>query len=374
VSFALFILSHNAISLMFLPVIGLYVLYLYVYESKLSLYFMLNTLYFILLGFGLSAFFWIPAFFEGKYTLRNIVTAGEAMTRFVPFSWFFYSPWNYGGTATLTKSIGYFQWIGLITSIIIILKSKNMRVRILLAASLMIFIFSLFIMTSASEFIWTRIKILQNFQFPWRFLSLTTFIAAVIGGIGIVELPSVLARFLSRYCSSYIIVCSLLIIASTIYMWHPKGYAADGDTSYAGIYAGTTDTGESSPIWSVRFMEHTPANPMEVIDGDAKIEAERRLSTIHEYRVRATKQTRLVENTLYFPGWKIYVDGISAGLQFQDSTYRGLMTFWIDEGDHYVVVKFTDTKRRRVATMISLASVLLIVLSGCVFIVCRKRK
>ena len=91
-SLAALILSHNALSIMFLPVIFGYMIYLIYSSDKKLLY----TLYFILctfFGFALSAFFWLPAFFEAKYTLRDIVMAGM-MTGFEPFSRLIWSVWK----------------------------------------------------------------------------------------------------------------------------------------------------------------------------------------------------------------------------------------------------------------------------------------
>src|SRR3989304_6442375 len=67
-SLAGLILSHNAITLMFLPLIFIYIFYL-IFQCSNKKCFVLSSLYLILLGFGLSAFFWVPAFMEGKYTL-----------------------------------------------------------------------------------------------------------------------------------------------------------------------------------------------------------------------------------------------------------------------------------------------------------------
>jgi len=375
-SFAFFILSHNAISLMFMPVFGLYFLYLFFSEADKSWKYICFCLVSIALGFGLSSFFWIPAFFEGKYTLRDIVTAGEVMTRFVPFNWFLYSPWNYGGTGTLTKSVGFVQWIGICASCIFLLKLKDVSKKIFLATSLILFVFSLFIMTSASEGIWSRLTILQNFQFPWRFLSITVFLAAVIGGISINRVIRFFEQKVHMKRKTYVLFMAFFVLlgVSTYHMWHPSAYSLDSESSYKGIYPGTTDTGESSPIWSVRFMEHTPSNPMEVIDGEALISLKDRTSTVHEYTIAAQKQTRVVENTLYFPGWKIYVDGLSAGIQFQDPQYRGLMTFWVDEGEHDVKVIFTDTKIRYWANRISTVSLGCVIALGIIVLICKRKK
>ncbi|KKR86140.1 MAG: hypothetical protein UU34_C0020G0001, partial [Candidatus Curtissbacteria bacterium GW2011_GWA1_41_11] len=83
------LLSHNAVSLMFAPVIILYILYHR--RSFLP----------IVLGLLISAFFWIPALYEGRYTLRDIVTNEDFAGRFVHFSQFFYTRGN-----ELSKEIG----------------------------------------------------------------------------------------------------------------------------------------------------------------------------------------------------------------------------------------------------------------------------
>lgn len=350
-SLAGLILSHNAIAIMFLPVIALYGIYLYFFEAKKQVLFIVYCLLFIALGFAVSAFFWIPALFEGKYTLRDIVTAGEAMQRFVPWSWFLYSPWNYGGGSELSKSLGLMQWIGIMFSGFIIWKSKDKKLRTILIVSTLLLFMSLYIMTASSKSIWSAITLLQKFQFPWRFLSLSTFLAAVIGGITLSTKKNVL---LIGYC--------LLVIGLTIQMWQPKGYLIKPESYYSGIYPSTTDTGESSPIWSVRFMEHAPVAPLEVIDGLATITQGPRRTTLHEYTVKTQKPTLMIENTLYFPGWKIYVDGIPTEIQFQNQNYRGLMTFQLAAGVHHVRVVFEDTKIREIATMISVVTLTFLVL------------
>jgi uncharacterized membrane protein len=346
---ALLVLSHNAISLMFIPVIGLYGLYLFLDEKKKSL-FVIHFVSFIIFGLSLSAFFWLPALFEGKYTLREIVTAGEALKRFVPWTWFVYSPWNYGGTETLTKALGFPQWIGILGSVVLFIRTKNKKRKVFIAGLLSVLLISLFIMTSASTPLWRASALLQNFQFPWRFLSVSVFMAAVLGGIAF-----------ARANKLFLILYSLFIIVISVGMWFPKGYQAHDESFYSGVYAGTTDTGESSPVWSVRFMEHAPASALEVIDGDAAVTMGKRTTTLHEYTVSAQKPTLMMENTLYFPGWTISVNGKPAVIEWQNPNYRGLMMFRLPQGANQTVrVVFEDTKVRTIADWISIISVVVL--------------
>lgn len=360
VSLTALILSHNAISLMFLPVIGLYGLYLLIFESKKKSVFIAYCFLSIMLGFALSAFFWMPALIEGKFTLRDIVTAGEALTRFVPWTWFVYSPWNYGGTDTLTKALGFGQWIGIIAAIVLVVKTKERKQKVFLAGLLVMVFLSLFIQTAWSAPIWRASALLQDFQFPWRFLSVSVFITAVLGGIAMAWVFQKIAKSKKQIAKILFFVFCFFSIILTVPMWSPKGYQVHDDSFYSGIYPGTTDTGESSPIWSVRFMEHTSANPLEVIDGDATVTVGKRTSAEHEYTLTVRKPTLMMENTLYFPGWMIYVNGQPTGIEWQNQTYRGLMTFRVTPGVVHVQVVFGDTKVRSVANWISTAALLFV--------------
>jgi len=372
-SVGVLILSHNAIAIMFLPIIGLYWMYLFFTQRKKSFGFIFSSVYFFLLGFGIAAFFWMPAFFEGKYTLRDIVTANEYGSRFVPFTWFFYSPWNYGQGNEITKSVGIAQWIGILASLLVLWKMKEKSLRIYIIGAVILFFGSLFVMTSASNGIWQNISLLQKFQFPWRFLTVSVFLSAVLGGVSIasiIERRKVNKRLVGNYIVS--IFC-IIAVASTVFMWKPKAYSQKPESYYSNVYESTTDTGESSPIWSVRFMEHRPTALLEIAEGAVIIRDSSRTTTTRTYTIEARESARLVENTLYFPGWKVYVDGVQAGVQYQDPTYRGLITFRVTEGTHEVNIVFEDTKLRYVADMVTHGTVGLILVTACGVLLWKKR-
>mgnify|MGYP001581818191 CR=1 FL=1 len=355
ISMAGLILSHNAMALMMLPLILIYGLYLCFFETKNRFRFLLLTSYLILLGFLASAFFWMPAFFEGKYTLRDIVTKNDFLTRFVPWQWFFVSPWNYGGGNEFTKEVGLGNWFAILGSLVVFFRAKETKIKWLIGVLLMVFAASLLLMVSASQPIWDRITILQKFQFPWRFLTISVIISSILGAITLTHVPKRLHLL--------IVFCLLSLIAiTTSSMWRAKAYDVRPEVYYSGIYNSTTDTGESSPIWSVRFMEHRSNATYEVIEGEATIVAGLRKTTRHEFMVSAKSDTRIVDNTLYFPGWRVLVDGQSVEVQFQDPQYRGLMTFFVGAGDHRVVVSFGETKLRKVANILSISGLIAIVL------------
>lgn len=353
-AFALMILSHNAISLMFLPFIIFYSAYL-IYLSKNRKSLIINLLSLIIVGFALSAFFWLPALMEGKYTLRNIVTINGYLDRFVDLKSLIYGPWSYGGTGQFTVQLGIFHWFFFIAAPFFsyFLFMKKNKIWILTLGLFIYVLIAVFLMVSGSNFIWQRLIILQNFQFPWRFLSVTTFAIAVLGSLFVSTLPKRVSKYL------IIIFCLLILIFSKDY-FYPKAYQQNPESYYKGIWDSTTDTGESAPIWSVRFMEKRPSTHLEVVDGNASIKELERSSTYHKYQLSVNKDTLFKENTLYFPGWSIKANGKPLRIEFQNMSYRGIMLFNLSKGEYILEAKYQETKLRLISDAISIVSLIIV--------------
>ncbi len=356
-SLAGLILSHNALLLMFLPFIILYAIYL-VFSSKNKKLLTINYLLFTALGFGLSFFFLYPAFSEGKYTLRDIVASTEYMSRFVRIDQLLYGPWSYGISGQFTVQVGIIQWILALGSSFVVrsLFRKERKLFVLYLIALLFFVGSLFLMIKESDFIWKTITTLQKFQFPWRFLSVSVFATAVLGGFFV--------YFIKKENIRKVILIIVVITAFVLSKdsSRSKDYLQKPESFYTGIYDSTTDTGESSPIWSVRFMEKRPKAAAEVIKGEAKIKEVFRQSTHHRYEIDAVFKSRIRENTLFFPGWRVYVDGERyQGVQFQDPENRGLITYYVPKGKHVVDIEFRETRTRIISNYISLASLTILI-------------
>jgi len=352
-SLAGLILSHNAISLMFLPIIIFYSFYLYISSKNKKLVIEIPSVF--ILGFSFSAFFWFPGFLEGKYTLRNIVTKGGYIYHFIDLKSLLYGKWSFGGSGSFSIQLGLANMVLSAISLVSIFHFLKKRKPLFLFLIFLIVysLFSVFIMVYESNFLWKKFLILQNFQFPWRFLSILVFTTSVLGAVSIV--------FLNRKLKYFILFFLIfLILFLNRNYWHAKGYLVREETFFTKVYNGTTDTGESAPVWSVRFMEKAPNKSLEVIEGKAYPKELKRTSVEHLYEIKADSKARIRENTLYFPGWKVYVDGKEAPIEFQDPKNRGLITFFIEPGIHNVKLKFGETKVRGLANTISLFSLIFI--------------
>jgi hypothetical protein len=116
---------------------------------------------------------------------------------------------------------------------------------------------------------------LQNFQFPWRFLGVTVFTTAVLGAY----VTEVIPKKLDTY---FVVFSIVLIVFISSFYWSAKGYDNRKDSYYTSVWDSTTDTGESAPVWSVRFMEKRPKAQMEIVDGEGSIKNIERKSTYHK--------------------------------------------------------------------------------------------
>jgi len=348
ISVALLILSHNAIALMVTPLLIIYMLYLIWLDTwkRKTMIWLFGSIFF---GFLLSSFFWVPALLEGQYTLRNIVTKGEYASRFVDFSQLFYGKWSYG---TPSMQLGIVYWIVLVASIVLLLRfwKKEKVKRVFLGGLILYTAAAIFLMLPYAQFIWQKVMLLQNFQFPWRFLAVPVVTISLLGGFCVAQISGV---------KKYVVVvslCCILLFLSREY-FHAKSYAEKPESFFTGIYNSTTDTGESAPVWSVRFMLGRFDKPLEPISGNALVTQEKRFVTMHSYTVSSQGESRLLENTLYFPGWRVTVDGKQVGVEFQDPMYRGLMTFLVPDGTHTVSVAYQESKFRLFGDILSLIGI-----------------
>ena len=265
---------------------------------------------------------------------------------------FFNPTWAYGTASEISKFLGFAHIVVLVAALYFV-RFMGRTSKILLIGILVSVVAFLLLMTSVAEPVWKTVTLLQKFQFPWRFLHVTTFIVPIIAAL-------VVATLGKHQRTLVVVLLSVIAIVSSVSMWHAKEYTSMPDSNFTGVYNGTTDTGESAPIWSIRFMERSAKAPIEVISGkDVSITIGTQTSTHHSYRITSLSSVTLVENTLYFPNWEVFVDKTRVPVEFQNPQFRGLLTFEVSEGVHDVEIIFSDTKLRTFANWISIVGIII---------------
>lgn len=352
-AFSALILLHQAMVLMSLGLLGIFLLVKFRFNG-LNLKLFLPIITAFALGVLMSSFFLIPALAEGKYTLRDLIGLQDSyVTRFPAFKELIFSSWRFGlgpenGVASgFTVSLGWVAWTSLFGTLIFLFNKKFSK--ILGVTGLVGILTAIFFMTPLSGNISQAFLWLRYFQFPWRFLSLSA-----------LSVPFMAAAVAARLPKFAVITGLILLMIVSSKTWNVEGYYdfPKENKDFFRPVATTGDTGEATPRWSTRFQDYWPKDILEVVSGaDINFEVKTRQSELHEYVVKTTVLTQVADNTLYFPGWKVYVDNAEVPVEPYDQNWRGIITFPVPEGEHTVKVVFEETKLRKFANALSLIGI-----------------
>lgn len=343
----------------------------------------------LLLGLGLSAFFWLPVFLErNAVTLSTLIGAGDNYdfrTHFLTFGEllaFSVSP-DWGATQSLSVfNLGVAQWLGgLLGVMMLILGRARERAQLIFFALAALAV--IFLMTPYSEPIWEALPFLPYFQFPWRLLGAAAAMLAVLGAAGIEPLMreqsgekegGVEHRKGTRaswICAGAVAMPILLALPlSQPTPWSPFGEVNTLRMSLienSGRWLGTTSTADYVPATVVMLPQRRDSVvgplfeglPPDRVNWDSmpdgtKVATETVRPLLTRYVVTAPKEFRLRLYQFDFPGWKVTIDGRPAETELAEP--EGLIVVIVPEGEHVVEVKFGTTPPRTAGWLIALLS------------------
>lgn len=369
------VLTHNLIAMMSAIFLGVFFVYLF-FNSKKRGKLVLQFVMSFLLGLGISAYFWIPSFFEKKYTLINLLTRelADYNLHFVYFRQFFDSPWGYGGSLYglfdgLSFEIGKGIWVLLGVSIVVMFfVVKNYRHNFLYYVFLALFVFSLFIQTFHSKFFWDILPPFWYIQFPWRFLLFSAFTASLVIGYGFTLKISNRVKIIAA-----VVIVAFVIVATQQY-FRPEKYfthATDKDYTADSVIKWRTSkmAFEYVPI-GVKTIKSQVGNSViditpdqiatqsyQVIQGDLAVIVLKDLPQTKQFRVNSSRGGVFQVNTFAYPGWKVILDG--QVVPFQDNNSLKLIQVTVPKGNHEIEAVFTDTPLRKIANIISIISLII---------------
>lgn len=335
IGIGLLITSHNTLAILFLPLIVLYMLLdVYVAKEKGHIY---QNLLSLLLGIGITAFFWIPAIFDLQYTVFSKISVSDYKQYFADI-----------------KLIGISAIAVFIFSIFLFISKKiTLSKHRLTVLFLIIGIISLFFATSISLPLWNLLPV-SFIQFPFRFLSVTILCATFLLACSLSVLPK----------RSRIIVSSLVIILTAISsqsFLQPKEFFDKGESFYATNEATTTVKNEYMPKWIQVLPLSHPANVIEA--SNATISNISVQSTKISYTIIPKDNATVKINKVYFPGWVIERDGKETYYNYplDINLKNGIFYYKWGQGDnkqHEYKFYFTETPPRLLADILSLVSII----------------
>lgn len=377
-SICLMLTTHNLLSILILPVLAVWCLVLLKIEKRWKMTHFLIS--FGLLGLGLASFFILPALFEKQYVHTETLLSGyfDYRQHFVSLQKLFLSnEWGYGSsnlgqTETLNLSTGIVQWIcgivGLLGGVLFFKKDRKLSFLIFFAGG--VALLSLFMIHQKSSFIWAIIPGLNWLQFPWRFLSLSTFFLSFLGAASIYYLQFLHLSFLRKQQSlvaGLIFIIAAISLAVTFY--HPKDWynISDKDKFSGQSWEKqlTISIFDYLPIFAKLPPNHVAPAVPESLEGDTKIDSYSKSSNHQNGFVITTNGTTIRLPLFDFPGMETLVDIKQVSHSHDNCTNEeyclGLITMSIPPGYHAFSAQLTDTPIRTLGNSISLASLLLLI-------------
>jgi hypothetical protein len=336
----------------------------------------------LLLGVGLSAFFWLPVALEqDAVNLSTLIGEGDHFDFRNHFlSWqvlLAHSPWlDWGASeADFVFNLGIAQWLLGSLGLLMLLARRVQQPRHLTFFGLGLALL-LFLMLPGSMPLWEVVPLLPFMQFPWRLLGAAVAMLAVLAGAGTAALMALLPQKATPWLPAAQIG---LVLSLALPLAQPPAWADDfGETSpwrvvhveRAGRWLGTTSTADFVPatvdvvpgpqesVLRDLFERRPPErlNRATLPAGTAvSFEA---VTPLHSRYYVAGSDDFLMRLFLFdFPGWAVQLNGQPVATEL--GRPEGFLVVPVPAGEHVVDVRFGTTPARRLATTISAFSLLL---------------
>ncbi len=314
-----------------------------------------------LLGFGLSAFFWLPAISEMKYT--NVASQVSATSyyhdHFVCLPQLWESPWGFGGSVVgcldgLSFKLGKIHIVLAGLAMVLGLYFQIFRKKLMRATSMfgcIVFVLSVFFLLPISEPFWGIIPNFPFIQYPWRFLTFGIFGLSLVGATVVSYIPRSVYRGL----------IVILLVGLVIYV---EGKRFAPQFSYKPLPLEFEQISDIQYRASKISDEYLPADvprPLDVKDtvrdtivpsGAYTLEVMFESDTYGKYGFHALDATRVVIHKAYFPGWKYWVNSVEQ----KPIIEHGLPSILIPKGESVAEIRFENTPVRTIGNVISLLS------------------
>jgi hypothetical protein len=368
-SYAAVIISHNLTALMITPFILGFAALLSLGNRKTSK----NLFITLILGFMLSAFYWLPAVLEMSYTNVSSLIGGGSNFRdhFVCINQLWTSPWGYGGSAKgcidgLSFMIGKYHIVLTILlfifSLVILIFGKYFKQLekeklIIIIFSFLGFLISIFFTLQISQPIWELIRPMAFFQYPWRFLLTAVFFASFISGAGFWILGKFVKKNILIVVVLFVFSCFLILVSVKFFV--PEKYLQVDSNYYTNAYMLQWATSKISDEYMPKDFKR-PQNQAEIANfsklntNNIEIENINLKTQRIEINLAAAKAQELTIPLAYFPSWRGYIDG--ARVAVKDN--RGRVAVDILEGQHSLIFVFGENRIELIADLISLAGIL----------------
>lgn len=344
-SLAALILSHNIMTVLFSIPLGIFALYGIFKKTKNAVPLISS----LVLGFFLSAFFWLPALAEEHLIILSKIPIADRSLYFVTIHQLLFSPWGYGvptAAHPFTYQMGIPQFILFLTafgfSLFQFKKIKHHQDAVLCFILCLTTSGMSLLLFSPALFIWKYMPLLKEINYPWTLLGPLGFLMALIAGY-----VSSQKKILQYICIAGAVLAGILILPNA----HPNYFVDHGDSYYLTNDATTTSSSELMPLWVKKNPFKRPDQPIEILNNNGTVTPLVLNSKKILFSLNLTQNSVIQINTIYYPGWKILVDGNPTVISYNNR--YGVMQFNSSAGSHTVNATFGETPLRLAADIVS---------------------
>lgn len=362
------IMSHNLSSMIFLPLMLLWIVLLFLIKK--------NKKFLLLSGLGiclavlLSAFYLFPMIFEKNLIHIDTTTSGyfSYTEHFKGFRKLLERSWGYGSSVRevpggerdkLSFQIGWVHLLGWLIALVtaITLWKRNKRVNLIIIFSSGAAMAAIFMINPRSEFIWKSLDTLRYLQFPWRFLLLVIFFISFISGSFVLSMGKKIQHL-------YFLLVTLVVVLNFSY-FRPEKFIQITDKEYLSGQNWDKIIKRSIFDYLPIFAKEPPAElateRYEVLTGDSRIFDFKEGTNWINFKTETKTHTIIRLSQYYFPNWRIFVNGKEIKFDYQSNTL-GLMTIILGEGIHDVYARLYDTPVRSISNTITLSASIIVIL------------
>lgn len=355
------VLSHNIATYMFLPFAILFFLFLVfpkVQKKRVNFWYVILML---ILGFSGASFFWVPALLDSglvKYdTVFNFKDHFPTLIQLIrPYFGYGASvPGPYDGMSFFMGAINIVLIVLTALSITIFRKRYSPKQKILLIWCLASVLISIFMMNFRSTYFWDNLPLLPYFQFPWRFLMITTFATPLL----VVSLDVIKFKELT---AAILIVATILINGN---FFKPHDFLARDDSYYLNRYIPAPQASADYKLTQEEYLrlpnatlERPAQNYPIVTPDDPSIVQVNTINSLHHLINISTPQEKTFNyNKYFFPGWVLKINGRRQYIKIGEPF--GQITFTVPKGNTLVEVYFQETVFKRILDVVSLLALIL---------------
>jgi hypothetical protein len=382
-AFAILVLSHNVTALVASPLLAGYglLIWLSTERSRKTLGLLAGAL---ALGLALSAFFWMPAFFEralvqtrkmvttSHFDYRhNFLSLGELLSPPVPADAALMNP-------VVPRSLG---WPALALAVLGAagcgrtgkLKDRKIgRLRWEIPAMLVGLLLCAFLALPVSRFLWERVPLLPYAGFPWRFLGPAGLTAAWLAGASV----GWGQRWQPSMRALGVGLATLALVTFSLTWLYPRYLAPAENLTPAGLIAferksgalGTTSVGEYLPVavhelpdttaLEAQYQAGSPIRRLsaESLPAGSTIVSEKWRLIGGDVSVDSSHDWTATLHLFFFPGWRVWLNGQE--VETMPTLPHGLLHFPVPAGETDIKVRFGPTPWRLTGTAISVAGLI----------------